>query len=98
MGAITVLPAIIRTRGTIMTQSVEEIVVGLISRQKGLDPATLTLSAGLAELGMTSLDAITLAYELEETFGVDIPNADIDKLRTVQDLIDGLERLITAKA
>jgi acyl carrier protein len=89
---------IIRVRGPIMTQSVEEIVVGLISRQKGLDPAAVTPNAELTGLGMTSLDAITLAYELEEAFGVDIPNADIDKLRTVQDLVDGLERLIAAKS
>ena len=48
-------------------------------------------------MGITSLDAITLAYELEETLGVEIPNADIESLRTVQDLIDGLDRLTAAK-
>jgi acyl carrier protein len=80
-----------------MTQSIEEIVVGLIARHKGLDPVTVSPGAALADLGVTSLDAITLAYELEEALGVEIPNADIESLRTVQDLIDGLHRLTAAK-
>lgn len=81
-----------------MTQSIEDVVVRLIARHKGLDPATVHPSTELASLGVTSLDAITLAYELEEAFEVEIPNADIDSLRTVQDLVDGLQRLIAAKA
>jgi acyl carrier protein len=80
-----------------MTQSIEELVVRLIARHKGLDPAIITGDSQLASLGVTSLDAITLAYELEEALGVEIPNADIESLRTVQDLIDGLERLTTEK-
>lgn len=79
-----------------MTRSVEELVVGLIARHKGLDAATVESSADLESLGVTSLDAITLAYELEEDLGVEIPNSDIESLRTVQDLIDGLDRLIVA--
>ncbi len=80
-----------------MTQSIEEIVVGLIARHKGLDPGTVSASAELAALGITSLDAITLAYEVEEALGVEVPNADIESLRTVQDLIDGVGRLTAAK-
>ena len=73
-----------------MTQSIDEVVIGLIARHKGIDPAAVDPHAELAGLGITSLEAITLAYELEEELGVEIPNADIESLRTVQDLIDGL--------
>jgi acyl carrier protein len=80
-----------------MTQSIDEIVIDLMVRHTGLRPEAVTPGAELAGLGITSLDAITLAYELEETLGVEIPNADIKSLRTVQDLIDGLGRLTAAK-
>ena len=76
-----------------MTQSVEQVVVTLIARHKGIDPAAVSLGADLAGLGINSLDAITIAYDLEEDIGVEIPNEDIESLRTVQDLIDGLRRL-----
>jgi acyl carrier protein len=80
-----------------MTQSIEDVVVRLIVRHKGLDPSLVSPAAELADLGVTSLDAITLAYELEEALGVEIPNADIESLRTVQDLIDRVVRLTAAK-
>ncbi len=80
-----------------MTQSIDEIVIGLIARHKGLDALALSSGSELAALGVTSLDAITLAYELEEALGVEIPNADIESLRTVQDLIDGVRRLTATK-
>lgn len=76
-----------------MTQSIEEFVIGLIAQHKGLDSADVDPGARLADLGISSLDAITLTYELEEDLGVEISNADIESLRTVQDLIDGLRRL-----
>lgn len=80
-----------------MTQSIDEIVAGLIARNKGLDRTAVVPAAELASLGITSLDAITLAYELEEAFGVEIPNADIESLRTVRDITDGLRRLTADK-
>jgi acyl carrier protein len=80
-----------------MTKSIDEVVIALIARHKGIDAAAVDPHAELARLGITSLDAITLAYELEEDLGVEIPNADIESLRTVQDLIDGLIRLTTDK-
>jgi acyl carrier protein len=80
-----------------MMHRIDEIVVDLIAKNKGLDPADVVPESDLAGLGITSLEAITLAYELEEALGVEIPNADIESLRTVQDLIDGLNRLIAAK-
>ena len=80
-----------------MMHRIDEIVVDLIAKNMGLDPADVVRASDLAGLGITSLEAITLAYELEEALGVEIPNADIESLRTVQDLIDGLNRLIAAK-
>jgi acyl carrier protein len=80
-----------------MAQSIDEVVIGVIARHKGIDCATIDAKDELADLGITSLDAITLAYELEEDLGVEIPNADIESLRTVQDLIDGLIRITAVK-
>jgi acyl carrier protein len=76
-----------------MTQSVEAFAISAIARHKQIDPATIAPEAELAQLGINSLDAIAIAYQLEEDLGVQIPNEAIEGLRTVQDLIDGLHRL-----
>lgn len=80
-----------------MTQSIDDLVVTLIARHKGFDRERVTPGTDLEALGVSSLDAITLAYQLEEALGVEIANSDIESLRTVQDLVDGLHRLTAAK-
>ena len=80
-----------------MTQSIDELVTTLIAQHKGLAPGSIGTETELTALGIGSLDAITLAYELEEVLGVEVPNTDLESLRTVQDLIDALERLNAQK-
>jgi acyl carrier protein len=75
-----------------MTQLIERVIMH-IAQHKHLDPADIRPDAELTALGITSLDAIAIAYEIEEDLGIEIPNEQIEGLRTVQDLIDGLQRL-----
>jgi acyl carrier protein len=58
------------------------------------------LSDPLAELGLDSLQVVELTFEIEERFDVEIPfNANFDiEAKTVADLVQTVERLITAKA
>ena len=81
-----------------MARSAEEVIVAVIANQKGLDPATVTPHDELTALGITSLDAITIAYDVEEALGVEIPDEYLDSLRTVQDLIDGLQHLLDERS
>ncbi len=44
------------------------------------------------DLGADSLDLVELVMDLEEKFEVSIPDEDNDKLRTVQDAIDYINK------
>ena len=81
-----------------MKQDVKTAAIGAIVRQKNLDPATVTAESTLEELGITSLDAITIVYEIEEEFDVEVPNEALERLHTVRDMIEGIEGLIEARA
>jgi len=48
----------------------------------------LPSSAFVGDLGADSLDIVELVMELEEEFGISIPDEDNDKLSTVQGAID----------
>jgi acyl carrier protein len=48
----------------------------------------LPTSAFVGDLGADSLDIVELVMELEEEFGISIPDEDNDKLSTVQGAID----------
>jgi acyl carrier protein len=59
----------------------------------GVDPRALTLDADLAEVGADSLDVVEAVMELEEEFGVVFPPAELDRVRTLGELIDLIRRL-----
>ena len=44
------------------------------------------------DLGADSLDQVELVMALEEAFDVEIPDEDAEKLRTVQDALDYIEK------
>lgn len=77
-----------------MEQDIFDAVVEVIAKHKNIDPKTIVPDARLADLGISSLDAITVVYEIEERFGVEVPNESLEQLRTVRDIIAGMQRLI----
>ncbi len=65
---------------------VKEIIV---EQLKVDDPASVTNEASfIDDLGADSLDTVQLIMELESEFGVEIPDEESTKIKTVQDAID----------
>jgi acyl carrier protein len=70
-----------------------EKVKQIISEQLGVDEGEVTPGASFVDdLGADSLDQVELVMALEEAFGVEIPDEDAEKLRTVQDALDYIEK------
>ncbi len=42
----------------------------------------------IEDLGADSLDVVELVMAIEEKFGIEIPDEDAEKIRTVQDALD----------
>ncbi len=69
--------------------SIEEKVKSIIVDQLGVNEAEVTSNASFVDdLGADSLDTIELVMAFEETFGIDIPDEDAEKIKTVQNAID----------
>lgn len=67
----------------------EEKVKEIIAKQLGVDPGQVTPEASFMEdLGADSLDTVELVMAFEESFGVEIPDEDAEKMAKVQDAID----------
>jgi acyl carrier protein len=50
----------------------------------------------LQDLGIDSLDVFTLLFELENAFKISIPDDDVRSLRTVNDVVEGIKKIIAA--
>jgi len=73
--------------------SVEEKVKQIIVEQLGVDEAEVTPSASFVDdLGADSLDTVELVMAFEEAFDIEIPDEEAEKIRTVQDAVDYINK------
>ena len=70
-----------------------EQVKQIISEQLGVDEAEITPNASFTDdLGADSLDQVELVMALEEAYDFEISDEDTEKILTVQDAIDYVEK------
>jgi acyl carrier protein len=81
-----------------MTQDLVNAVMMAISKQKGLDSSRINVDSSLLELGVNSLDAISIVYDIEDRFEVEVPNEMLADLESVRDIVNKLSTLMTAQA
>jgi acyl carrier protein len=72
-------------------------IIQLIAKSKAIPPESVSRSSTFDELQIDSLDKINLTFDVEELFAIQIPDASLNDLRTVGDVIDGVHRLLAAK-
>ena len=67
----------------------------IIVDQLGVDESKITENSSfLDDLGADSLEIIELIMVLEEKFGIEIPDADAEKINTVGDAINEIRKRI----
>jgi acyl carrier protein len=72
---------------------VEDKVKQIIVDQLGVDSGDVTASSSFVDdLGADSLDRVELIMALEETFGIEIPDEDAEKIVTVQNAVDYIQK------
>lgn len=72
--------------------SVQEKVKSIIVDQLGVSEGEVTIGASFVDdLGADSLDTIELVMAFEEAFGIEIPDEDAEKIKTVKDAIDYID-------
>ena len=68
---------------------VSEKIISIIAEQLNKDASEITLDKELvADLGADSLDAVEIMMNIEEEFGITIPDAEASKIKTVGEIIE----------
>jgi acyl carrier protein len=79
--------------------STADQIVEMITARTSHTGGTLDLSDSLDNLGLDSMEVVTLIFDIEEKFNIQIPvNANMDiEGKTLADLIQAVDRLVAAK-
>jgi acyl carrier protein len=90
-----------RSRGCFLTSdrrilkvaSVQERVIDIVAEQLGVSKEQITRETSFVnDLGADSLDTVELVMELEEEFDINIPDDAAEKIQTVGQAIDYIEK------
>ena len=70
-------------------EEIAKIVKNIIVEKLGVDGSEVSENASFVDdLGADSLDTVELVMDFEEKFGLEIPDEDAEKIRTVGDAIN----------
>jgi acyl carrier protein len=78
--------------------NVEDKVTELISRASGVPTTDIKPGARLSDLDMESLEKLECVLALEDALQVEIQEDDLWRLKTVQDVIDAVRRVMPSPA
>jgi acyl carrier protein len=83
-----------------MAPTTQQQVFEIIAKQAKIDISTIRPESTLKDLGIASLDAIELIFDIEEHFDINFPeqqgaNFDSD---TAQSLVDAVQKALDEKA
>ena len=69
-----------------------EKVKAILAEQFDVEEDTITMETSVAEdLGADSLDVVDLLMSIEDEFEIEIPDTEIENMKTVGDLIKYIE-------
>lgn len=81
-----------------MYNDVAERVMATVAKSQRIPRESIAPASTFDELGIDSLGGISIMFDLETEFGISIPEDSVPALRTVQDLVDGVEALLVGSA
>jgi len=78
-----------------MSETILDVVRVVLVEVRGVDPSKVVLEARLVDdLGADSLDAIEIIMALEDHFGKELDDIDVESLQTVGDVVDLIQSVI----
>jgi acyl carrier protein len=83
-----------------MTATIQQQVFEIIAKQAKIEVATIRPESTLKDLGVASLEAIEMIFDIEEHFDINFPeqqgaNFETD---TAQSLVDAVQKALDDKA
>jgi len=80
-----------------MSDDLTQRVIASIAEAQHMEPEKITIDSTFEELGIDSLDGINILFIVETEFDISIPDEAAQQIRTVREMVDGVEKLMAEK-
>jgi acyl carrier protein len=96
VGIKVAVAVIVLEKARTMSDAVAGKIIAMLAAIKHVPAEGITLDSSLQEMGIDSLDTFTLLFDLENEFHITIPDEEAKSIRTVNDVVEGVKKLIAA--
>lgn len=69
-------------------------VIQVIASTQHISADTISIDSTFEQLHIDSLDGINIVFALENEFNISIPDEGVQQIRTVQDMVEGVRKLL----
>jgi len=73
---------------------IEDTIHSIVAQAAGVDTDNVKPSSTMDDFSFDSLDGVELIMSVEEEFGIEIPDADAEKISTVEDITNYITKKI----
>ena len=88
-----------RRRDIVDKMEIQEKLVTILAKHTSADRSKLTPNKDLKlDLGLDSLDVAEIVFEMEETFGIHIPDESAERIQKISDTVDFIQEKMTEPA
>ena len=79
-------------------ETVATRVINVFAKFKKMSPQDIKMDTTFEELGLDSLDGLNLIFELEEEFDLMVPDDKVQSMKSVSEVVEGIEWLLANPA
>jgi acyl carrier protein len=72
-------------------------VMEIIAKQKRIPADQVTIDSTFQELGLDSLDAVNILFEIEGEFNINVSDEQARQIKNVRQMVEGVSTLIEEK-
>lgn len=80
-----------------MSHQLTASVIEVIAKTQHLPAESITIDKTFAELKIDSLDGMNILFAVENEFDITIPDEQAAAIKSVREMVEGIQKLVTAK-
>jgi acyl carrier protein len=81
-----------------MPDPLTQRVLSCIAATQRISPEKVTIDSSFQELGIDSMDGINILFALENEFDITIPDEQAKQIRSIREMVEGIQKLVAEKS